>query len=253
MMRCSTCWKVSDRLRRPGGAGAYHAQLLWVFFDGLRVQYLSVVLAHVEVLGVMLGQLDLLPVVAQLQVCGVVLGLGLLLDLALLLPLLLLLFELLWCRLGFPGQVPGADLAAEDAGLCPVAVLDAELHLGEDELGLLTAVHRPERLDLEFAEGFGGALEVALLLLDVGEDLGHASPLHLDEDLALGHGAQGLDDGQLGLQAGCLVEKAHDGLDHLGDGLFELAMFLGEHQGLVAEEAPVAGIPADGDDADEDS
>ena len=201
----------------------------------------------------MLGQLDLLPVVAQLQVCGVVLLLGLLVDLALLLALLLLLVELLWCLFGFPGEVAGADLAAEDAGLCPVAVLDAELDLGEDELGLLAAVHGPEGLDLELAEGLGGALEVALLLLDVGEDLGDAGALDLDEDLALGHGAQGLDDGQLGLEGRCLVEEAHDGLDHLGDGLLELAMLLGENQGLVAEEAPVAGISADGDDADEDS
>jgi hypothetical protein len=85
-------------------------------------------LAHVQILGVVLGQLDLLPVVAQLEVCDIVLLLGLLLGLALLLALLLFLFELLCC-LGFPGQVPRADLAGEDAGLCPIANLDAEGHL----------------------------------------------------------------------------------------------------------------------------
>jgi hypothetical protein len=30
-------------------------------------------------------------------------------------------------------------------------------------------------------------------------------------------------------------------------------MLLGEHQGLIAEKAPIAGIFADGDDADQDS
>ena len=251
-----------DQISASGqkGVGArygatYRSELLRVLLHSLRVQHLPVVLAYVQVLGLVLGQDDLLLVVPQLEVCDVVL-----LDLGhvfaagpLLLPLLQLLLELLGRLLGLAREVLGADLAAQDAGLGPVAHLDAQRHLGEDELDLLATLHGAERLDLQLAQHVGGGLEVALLLLDVGQDLGDAGALHLDEDLALGHDAQRLDDGQLRLQVWGLAEEAHDGLHHAGDGLLELAVFLGQDEGLVAEELPVAGIFAECDDGDEDS
>jgi hypothetical protein len=227
--------------------------LFRVVLDSLGVQHLPVVFAHIQVLGVVLGQQNLLSVIAQLEVCNIVLLLGLRLDLALLLALLLLLLQLLGGLLGLAGEIAGADLAAEDTGLGPIPNLDAQSYLLQNKLDLLAAGHGPKGLDLELAEGGGGALEIALGLLDVGEDLCHASPLDLDKDLTLGDSAQGLDDGQLGIEVGGVVEEAHDGLDHFCDGLFELAMLLGKDQGLVAEERPVPGILADGDDGDEDS
>ena len=42
-------------------------------------------------------------------------------------------------------------------------------------------------------------------------------------------------------------------MDHLGDGLFELSVLLGEEEDLLVEEGPVGGILAEGDDGDEDS
>jgi len=227
-------------------------QLGGVFLDRLRVQDLPVVLAHVQVLVLVLGQDDLLLVVAQLQVRHVVLlDLGdLLAPVQLLLPLLGLLVQLLGRLGGPPRQVLGADLPAQDARLRPVAALDAQRHLGQDELGLLPPLHGPERLDLQLAQDVGRRLEVALLLLDVGQDLGDARPLDLDEDLALRHRPQRLDHRQLRLQVGRLAEEAHDRLHHLGDGLLELAMLLGQDEDLVVEQAPVAGVLADGDDGD---
>jgi hypothetical protein len=44
--------------------------------------------------------------------------------------------------------------------------------------------------------------------------------------LALSYCAQSLNDRQLGLEVRCVVQKAHDRLDHLGGGLFELSMLL---------------------------
>ena len=212
-------------------------------------------LAGLEVLVLVLGQRDLLLVVGQLQVGSVVLlDLGhLLAALPLLLASLGLLLQLLGRLLGFPRQVAGADLAAQNGGLCPVVVLDAESHLCEDELGLLPSLHGAKRLDLQLAQNFHGRLLVALLLLDVRQDAGHAGALDLDEDLAFGHGAQRLDDGELSLQVRGVVEELHDGLDHAGHGLLELAMLLGEHEHLVVEQAPFSGLLADGAYRDEDA
>lgn len=203
----------------------------------------------------MLGQQDLLLVVPQLEVGDVVLlDLGhVLAARALLLALLELLVQLLGRLLGPPRQVLCADLAAEDAGLVPVGALDAQGNLGEDELGLFAAVHGPKRLDLQLAQDVGGGAQVALLLLDVRQHLGDARALHLDKDLALGHGAQRLDDRQLGLEIGGLVEELHDRLYHARNGLLELPVLLGQHERLVVEELPVAGILADCDDGDEDA
>jgi hypothetical protein len=73
--------------------------LLGVVLDGLGIKNLTVVLAGIKVLVVMLGQGDLLLVVAQLQVCDIVFGLngGIVRTtlLLLLFTLLLLLLQLL--------------------------------------------------------------------------------------------------------------------------------------------------------------
>lgn len=146
--------------------------MLRVVLHGLGVEHLSVVLAGVEILVVVLGEGDLQLVVAQLEIRHVVGGrLGRLILGALLFPLfvlLALLLQLLVRLLGLSCNVSGADLSAEDASLRPVAVVNAELHLLEDELGLLASGHGSECLDLQLAQDVGGALGVALALLDVG-------------------------------------------------------------------------------------
>ena len=226
------------------GSRTYRAKLGRILLDRLCIQNLSVVLANIKVLVLMLGKDDLLLVVSQLQVgCVIWLLLGHLLAAGLLLlTFLLLLLELLGRLLRLSGEVSCADLAAQDAGLSPIFALNAESDLSEDELGLFSSVHRPKGLNLELAKDLGGGLEIALLLLDVGEDLGDAGTLDFDKDLALCHCSQGLDNGKLGLEVGGVVEEAHDGLDHLGDGLLELAVLLGQDQSLVVHQTPVAGI-----------
>ena len=59
-----------------------------------------------------------------------------------------------------------------------------------------------------------------------------------DAYLALSDGSQRLDDRQLGVQAGRPIQEAHDDLDHLGNGLFELAMLLGKQKHLLVQLAP---------------
>lgn len=44
--------------------------------------------------------------------------------------------------------------------------------------------------------------------------------------LALSHCPQGLDDGELCVEIGGVVEEGHDGLHHPGGGLLELTMLL---------------------------
>lgn len=45
-------------------------------------------------------------------------------------------------------------------------------------------------------------------------------------NLALGDCPQCLDDAELCLQGRCIVEETHHNLNHLGDGLLKLAVFL---------------------------
>lgn len=63
-------------------------------------------------------------------------------------------------------------------------------------------------------------------------------------DLPLGDVPECLDYGELRVDVGCLVEETHDGLDHLGGGLFKLAMFLGEHLDVLIHEFPITGVLA---------
>lgn len=177
-------------------------QLLRVLLHRLRVQHLPVVLADVEVLVVVLGQHDLLGVVAELEVRNVVLRLDHLSALLLVLPLLL---QLLRRLLGLAREVLCADLARQDAGLGPVVVLDTQRHLRQDELYFFPPRHGPERFHLQLAQDLRRRLDVALCPLDVREDLGHARPLHFHENLALRHGPKRLDDRQLDVHVGRVV------------------------------------------------
>lgn len=104
-------------------------ELVGGFFDGLRVEDLSVVLADVEVFVVVFREGNLLFVVAQLEVRDVVffldrgiVGAALLF---LLFPFFVLLFDFLGCLFWFPRKLPCTDLSAEDAGLCPIALFYA--------------------------------------------------------------------------------------------------------------------------------
>jgi hypothetical protein len=165
----------------------YCFELLGVLLDGFCVQHLSVVLAGLEVLVVVLRQKDLLLVVPQLQICDIILGLDRRVvcaaSLLLLLTLLLVLRQLLGGLLRPALEVFLANLPAQDARLCPLALLYAKCYLLEDEFGLLSSGHGAERLYLELAEDVCGGVDVALLLLDVGQYPGNASALNFDKDL----------------------------------------------------------------------
>ncbi|CRK22838.1 hypothetical protein BN1708_013510 [Verticillium longisporum] len=82
--------------------------------------------------------------------------------------------------------IPGADLPAQNASLGPVSALDAQGDLRKDELCLFSPVHGTKRFHLQFAQNLCRGLEVALFLLDIGQNLGNARALDFDEDLALG-------------------------------------------------------------------
>ena len=167
----------------------HRVQLLRVVFHGLRVQDLAVVFAGVEILVVVFSELDLLLVVGEFEVCDVVWFFqGRVIRAAVLFlffPLLLFLLELFGGFGGFSGKVFGADLAAEDTCLCPVAAFDAKGYLGEDEFCLLAAFHRAKGFDLELAEDVGGGGEVALVLFHVGEDAGDTGSFDFDEYLRM--------------------------------------------------------------------
>ena len=167
----------------------YCSQLRGVLLDRLGVQHLPVVFADIEVLLVVLREGDLLLVEPQLQVRHVVCRLdGRVVNAArllLLFALFLVLLQLLGCLLRSPRKVLGADLPAQNACLCPVALLYAKRNLLQDELGLLSSGHRAEGLDLELAEDVRRRGDVALFLLDVGKYPRYAGPLDFDEDLPL--------------------------------------------------------------------
>ena len=149
----------------------YRSQLLRIVLDRLRVQDLSVVFAHFQVLVVVVGEDDLLLEVAELEVGHVVIDLhrslvrspGLLALFGLLPPLL----DLLGALLGLARKVPPVDLATQDGGLRPVASLYAQRHLFQNELRLLPSGHRPECLHLQLAKDVGRRVDIALGLSDV--------------------------------------------------------------------------------------
>ena len=141
-------------------------ELGWVVFDGGGVEDLAVVFAGVEVVVIVLGEGDLLFVVAEFEV-GDVVGFfeGRVVGCAVFLfvfPLFLVGFDLLRRLSGFAGEVACADFAAQDAGLCPVALFNAEGDLLKDEFGLFAPFHGAKGFDLKFAEDVGGGVEVAL-------------------------------------------------------------------------------------------
>ncbi len=142
-------------------------------------------LAHIEIFIVMFGQHDLLLVIPQLQIRDIIFFhfFDLLALFHLLFALLLFFLDLLGGFLRFARKVLGADLAAENRGLRPVVVLDAELDLIEDEFCFLASLHRSKRLDLQLAQHICGTFNIALLELDVGQDPRHSRSFHLDEDL----------------------------------------------------------------------
>lgn len=112
---------------------AYCFEFVGIFFDRLCIQNLSVILANIKVFVLVLGQCDLLLVVAELEIRHIVLGLYRWVvrtsRLLLLFPLLLLLLQLLGRLLRLPCEIPCADLPAEDTSLCPIALLYAQRYL----------------------------------------------------------------------------------------------------------------------------
>jgi len=71
--------------------------------------------------------------------------------------------------------------------------------------------------------------------------------------LALGDCPQSLDNRELDIRIGSIIQEAHHRLHHPRCGLLELGMFLGEEEHLVIEEVPIAGVFSDGDDGDQEA
>ena len=165
----------------------YCAQLLWVVLDSLGVQDFSVVLAHIEVFVVMVGQGNLLVVVTQLEIGHIVIHLHRSLiratGLLPLLGLLLELLDLLGALLRLAVEIPLVDFADEDGSLCPVATLNTQTDLFQDELGLFSSGHGPKCLHLQFAKDVRRGIEVALGFLDIRNDACHTGSLDFDENL----------------------------------------------------------------------
>lgn len=69
--------------------------------------------------------------------------------------------------------------------------------------------------------------------------------------LALCHSSQCLNHRQLHVYARRLIQKVHDDLHHLGDGLFELSMLFAEQLDLLIQQAPVSRVFRYRDDGDE--
>lgn len=128
-------------------------------------------LAHIQVLVIVVGEGNLLFEIAELQVRDVVINLHRsLVGSTSLLPLLSCLPELLnffGTLLRLAGEVTLVDLAAEDSGLRPVATFYAESHLLQDEFRLLSSGHGTESLHLQLAKNVGGGIQIALRFLDI--------------------------------------------------------------------------------------
>lgn len=228
-MRARVCRqrvRIRSVLSKGDRITTYGLEKSGILLDCGNVKDLSVVLARIQVPVFALGQNDLLLVVPQFQRRRV---LGAL-------------------------KVLGADLPAEYSRLRPILRLYAESNLVKDELGLLLPVHGPKCLHLQLTQNVASGFHIAVvILLQVGEDLGDAGALDFDKDLALGDCAQGLDDLNLPVNARDVAQEVNDGLDHVLNSLFELAMLLGEDRDLVAEHIPVAGVFAEGDDGNEEA
>lgn len=69
--------------------------------------------------------------------------------------------------------------------------------------------------------------------------------------LSFGHCPQCLDDRELDIHIGSIVQELHHLLHHPRRGLLELGMFLGEEEHLVVEEGPVTSVLADGNDGNQ--
>jgi len=149
-------------------------------------------LACIQILVIVLRQGDLLLIVLQLEIRNIILDrLWNIFSLCpLLLTLFLLLLQLFLGLFGLSRQIFRADLPAEDASLRPVIFLYAKRNLCQDEFGLLSPLHRPESLNLQLAQNFFCRLQIALLLLDVREDLCNTSSLDFDKYLAFSDRSQ---------------------------------------------------------------
>lgn len=70
--------------------------------------------------------------------------------------------------------------------------------------------------------------------------------------LALSHCPQRLDNRELRLEVGSVVEERHDNLHHLGGGLLELSMLLRKQENLLVHKVPVICLFGYCDNGDDD-
>ena len=135
----------------------------------------------------------------------------------------------------------GVDLPGEDLGADVVTLIEAQTHLLLDEEELLVLGQRPVRLNRNLLHDGGSLVDLASLLLDLGERAGQTGLLNLHEDLAGGDGVEGLDEIRLDREVGRPVDVGDGLLDHGADGLLELRAALGEQHDVLVDALPVAG------------
>mmetsp|Transcript_22541 Transcript_22541/g.67639 ORF Transcript_22541/g.67639 Transcript_22541/m.67639 type:complete len:281 (-) Transcript_22541:2-844(-) len=138
----------------------------------------------------------------------------------------------------------GVQLLADDLRPHEVLFAQDQAHLVQDVLGLLPALHRPERLDLHLLEQVRCLLELAFVLFDLRQHPRQTSPFDLHEDLPIRDVAQRADE----LQHARLLESrepAHDQLDHVRDRALRLAALLRQHHDVLLQLGPLLHIVQD--------
>mmetsp|Transcript_3423 Transcript_3423/g.8648 ORF Transcript_3423/g.8648 Transcript_3423/m.8648 type:complete len:216 (+) Transcript_3423:522-1169(+) len=144
----------------------------------------------------------------------------------------------------FTLEMLGVDLLAKNRRSDPLLAVKAEPNLLQDEVHLLLALHGAVRLDLHLLQHLGSPGNVALVFLDLRKNPGQTSPLQLSVDLALRHGAEGVDQGELVFHVRRLIEVLHAFLHYLRHHLLELPSALHKNRNTVVQGGPVVCLPA---------
>lgn len=82
-------------------------------------------------------------------------------------------------------EISDVDLFADDVGADVVSLQEAEAHLLQNELGLLSLLHRAESLDLKILHDIGCLVHVSFVLLDLGQNASDTSTLDFQVDLSI--------------------------------------------------------------------
>ena len=138
----------------------------------------------------------------------------------------------------------GVDLLADKLGPDKVLLGHQEPHLLQDEVHLLPPFHGAKGLHLQPLKDVSSLGNLSLVFTNLGEEHGEAGALDFHIDLALCHLQEGVNQGQLDLQVGRLLDVRHGLLDHLRDGLLELTPLLREQHNLLIQRLPILSLKA---------